>query len=84
MEIPRCGYENCGQEPGAYVHSFHHSFRPIKVEGDGEEISAEAEQEAERRYPETQPYYKNRRLVSPDVSALREAFRDGVAWQAER
>ena len=48
------------------------------------EISAEAEQEAERRYPETQPYYKNRRLVSPEVVSLREAFEDGVEWQAER
>lgn len=43
--------------------------------------SEAARAEAERRYPETQPYYANRRLVSPDVGAVRDAFEEGAEWK---
>ena len=42
------------------------------------------QEEAKRRYPETQPYYANRRLVSQEVRDQRQAFEEGAEWQAER
>lgn len=39
-----------------------------------------ARQEAERRYPETSPYYANRRLVSPEIGDQRDAFEEGAEW----
>lgn len=44
----------------------------------------EAHAEVERRYPETAPYYANRRLVSPEVEELRVAFEEGAEWAHER
>ena len=42
---------------------------------------SDARQEAERRYPETQPHWANRRMVSPGVGDMRDAFEDGAEWK---
>ena len=46
-------------------------------------VSTAAEQEAERRWPETEPAYLNRGMVSHDIRDRRDAFEDGAEWALE-
>jgi hypothetical protein len=43
--------------------------------------SSEARQEAELRYPENEPAYSGRGMISREVRDQREAFEEGAEWK---